>query len=184
MMVEAEATEHTVALVAAGAPKPDRGDRRQRPGGREAGDPRAVPGAVRAGGRRREAGRSSSRSSWTTATTSSTRSSPQSAAARSPRRCSIAGKADREEALDLIKEKAYEQLGADFEGREKEIGAAFRSVTKNEVRARVLRDADPHRRSRAARHPAADRRGAGAAAGARVGVVRAWRDPDPRASPR
>ena len=52
----------------------------------------------------------------------------------------IASKADREEALDLIKDKAYDQLGSQFEGREKEIGAAFRSVTKKEVRARVLRD--------------------------------------------
>ncbi len=52
----------------------------------------------------------------------------------------IASKADREEALDLIKDKAYDQLGSQFEGREKEIGAAFRSVTKKEIRARVLRD--------------------------------------------
>ncbi len=52
----------------------------------------------------------------------------------------IASKADREEALDLIKDKAYDQLGSQFEGREREIGAAFRSVTKKEIRARVLRD--------------------------------------------
>src|SRR4051812_24191239 len=52
----------------------------------------------------------------------------------------IAGKADREEALDRIKAKAHEQLDARFEGREKEISAAFRSLTKSEVRARVLRD--------------------------------------------
>ena len=44
MMVEAEATEHTVALIAGGAAGPDRGGRRQRPGGRQAGHPRAVPG--------------------------------------------------------------------------------------------------------------------------------------------
>jgi polyribonucleotide nucleotidyltransferase len=52
----------------------------------------------------------------------------------------IAGKAEREEALDLVKEKAYTTLAAEFDGREKEISAAFRSVTKAEVRARVLRD--------------------------------------------
>ncbi|HEV7963681.1 MAG TPA: polyribonucleotide nucleotidyltransferase [Actinoplanes sp.] len=52
----------------------------------------------------------------------------------------IAGKADREEALDRIKAKAHELLDARFEGREKEISAAFRSLTKAEVRARVLRD--------------------------------------------
>ncbi len=52
----------------------------------------------------------------------------------------IAGKADREEALDLVKAKTVEALGERFEGREKEISAAFRSVTKSEVRSRVLRD--------------------------------------------
>ncbi|GAA2671055.1 MULTISPECIES: polyribonucleotide nucleotidyltransferase [Actinoplanes] len=52
----------------------------------------------------------------------------------------IAGKAEREEALDRIKAKAHELLDSRFEGREKEISAAFRSVTKSEVRARVLRD--------------------------------------------
>jgi polyribonucleotide nucleotidyltransferase len=52
----------------------------------------------------------------------------------------IAGKAEREEALDRIKAKAHELLDGQFEGREKEISAAFRSVTKSEVRTRVLRD--------------------------------------------
>src|SRR3954465_3651678 len=52
----------------------------------------------------------------------------------------ISGKAEREEALDRIKAKAHETLDARFEGREKEISAAFRSVTKSEVRARVLRE--------------------------------------------
>ncbi|GIJ45879.1 polyribonucleotide nucleotidyltransferase [Virgisporangium aliadipatigenens] len=52
----------------------------------------------------------------------------------------IAPKAEREERLDAIKELATERLAGRFEGREKEIGAALRSVTKNEVRARVLRE--------------------------------------------
>ncbi len=52
----------------------------------------------------------------------------------------IAAKQEREEALDLIKAKAHELLDPQFEGREKEISAAFRSLTKSEVRARVLRD--------------------------------------------
>jgi polyribonucleotide nucleotidyltransferase len=52
----------------------------------------------------------------------------------------IAGKQEREESLDQLKAKAHEQLDARFEGREKEISAAFRSVTKSEVRQRVLRD--------------------------------------------
>jgi polyribonucleotide nucleotidyltransferase len=52
----------------------------------------------------------------------------------------IAGKADREEALDRVKAKAVEAVGPQFEGREKEVSAAFRSLTKSEVRNRVLRD--------------------------------------------
>ncbi|GAA4702537.1 polyribonucleotide nucleotidyltransferase [Phytohabitans rumicis] len=52
----------------------------------------------------------------------------------------IAGKADREEALDRVKDKAVEEVAPQFEGREKEVGAAFRSLVKSEVRVRVLRD--------------------------------------------
>jgi len=52
----------------------------------------------------------------------------------------IAGKAEREEALDRVKDKAIEVVGPQFEGREKEISAAFRSLVKSEVRVRVLRD--------------------------------------------
>ena len=52
----------------------------------------------------------------------------------------IAGKADREEALDRIKAKVAEELTGRFEGREKELSAAFRSLTKSEVRNRVLRE--------------------------------------------
>jgi len=52
----------------------------------------------------------------------------------------IVSKADREERLDVIKAEVLSQLGSQFEGREKELSAALRSVTKNEVRQRVLRD--------------------------------------------
>jgi polyribonucleotide nucleotidyltransferase len=52
----------------------------------------------------------------------------------------IAGKQDREEKLDEVKASVLERLAADFEGREKEVGAAFRSLTKALVRERVLRD--------------------------------------------
>src|SRR4030095_7684252 len=46
----------------------------------------------------------------------------------------IAGKADREEALDRIKEKAYETIGPRFEGREKEIGGGVRALRTEGVR--------------------------------------------------
>ena len=52
----------------------------------------------------------------------------------------ILSKADREARLDDIKKVVVAELSAEFEGREKEIGAALRSVTKSQVRERVLRD--------------------------------------------
>jgi polyribonucleotide nucleotidyltransferase len=52
----------------------------------------------------------------------------------------IAGKAEREDSLDRIKAAVHERLDEQFAGREKELSAAFRSVTKKEVRNRVLRD--------------------------------------------
>jgi len=52
----------------------------------------------------------------------------------------IAGKLERESRMDDLKDAVLEKLGADFQGREKELGAAFRSVTKKLVRERVLRD--------------------------------------------
>ncbi|MGH3670239.1 MAG: polyribonucleotide nucleotidyltransferase, partial [Pseudonocardiaceae bacterium] len=52
----------------------------------------------------------------------------------------IAGKQERENRLDELKASCLEQLGERFEGREKEIGAAFRSVTKVAVRQRILRE--------------------------------------------
>ncbi|WP_374999583.1 polyribonucleotide nucleotidyltransferase [Aeromicrobium sp. CTD01-1L150] len=52
----------------------------------------------------------------------------------------IVSKADREERESEIKADVLDQLGTQFEGREKEIGAALRAVTKSLVRQRVLRD--------------------------------------------
>lgn len=52
----------------------------------------------------------------------------------------IISKADREARLDEIKGEVFAELGGSFEGREKELSAALRSVTKACVRDRVLRD--------------------------------------------
>ncbi len=52
----------------------------------------------------------------------------------------IAGKQERESEMDRVKGAANQTLAAQFEGREKEIGGAFRSLTKKLVRQRVLRD--------------------------------------------
>ncbi len=52
----------------------------------------------------------------------------------------ISGKQERETEIDRIAAETTESLKASFEGREKEIPAAFRSLTKKLVRQRVLRD--------------------------------------------
>ncbi len=52
----------------------------------------------------------------------------------------IAGKQDREATLDSIKERAKELVGPQFEGREKEVSAAVRTLTKKLVRQRILRE--------------------------------------------
>jgi polyribonucleotide nucleotidyltransferase len=52
----------------------------------------------------------------------------------------IVSKADREDRESEIKADVLDKLGEQFAGREKEIGAALRSVTKGLVRERVLRD--------------------------------------------
>ncbi len=56
----------------------------------------------------------------------------------------IAGKQERESRIDEVKAQCVERVGAveggAFDGRDKEIGAAFRSLTKKLVRQRILRD--------------------------------------------
>ncbi|KRB45209.1 MULTISPECIES: polyribonucleotide nucleotidyltransferase [unclassified Terrabacter] len=52
----------------------------------------------------------------------------------------IAGKQEREERLDEIKATVKAQLAEQFEGRDKEVSAAFRSVQKKLIRQRILRD--------------------------------------------
>jgi polyribonucleotide nucleotidyltransferase len=56
----------------------------------------------------------------------------------------IAGKQERETRLDEVKAATLEKVGAveggAFEGREKEVGAAFRALNKKLVRQRILRD--------------------------------------------
>ncbi len=52
----------------------------------------------------------------------------------------IGGKQERESRLDEVKAAVLEKVGPQFEGREKEIGAAFRALNKKLVRQRILRD--------------------------------------------
>ncbi len=52
----------------------------------------------------------------------------------------IADKQDRETRLDEVKAEAIERLSAEFEGREKELSAAIRAITKKLIRQRILTD--------------------------------------------
>jgi polyribonucleotide nucleotidyltransferase len=52
----------------------------------------------------------------------------------------IAGKQERESRIDAIKDAMKASLAGAFEGRDKELSAAYRSVTKKLVRQRILRD--------------------------------------------
>jgi polyribonucleotide nucleotidyltransferase len=52
----------------------------------------------------------------------------------------IPGKHEREAETDRVKALAKEKLAEQFEGREKEISAAFRSLTKKLVRERIISD--------------------------------------------
>ena len=52
----------------------------------------------------------------------------------------IPGKQERDAASDAAKKKVLEALAATFEGREKEVSAAFRSLTKTVVRRRIVND--------------------------------------------
>ncbi|WP_065149793.1 polyribonucleotide nucleotidyltransferase [Mycobacterium asiaticum] len=53
---------------------------------------------------------------------------------------SIGGKAERDQRTDELKAEVLERLAGTYEGREKEISAAFRSLTKKLVRQRILTD--------------------------------------------
>ncbi|OBK09878.1 polyribonucleotide nucleotidyltransferase [Mycobacterium asiaticum] len=53
---------------------------------------------------------------------------------------SIGGKAERDARTDELKAEVLERLAGNYEGREKEVSAAFRSLTKKLVRQRILTD--------------------------------------------
>jgi polyribonucleotide nucleotidyltransferase len=52
----------------------------------------------------------------------------------------ISGKAERDNRTDEIKAAVFERLADTYAGREKEVGAAFRALTKKLVRQRILSD--------------------------------------------
>jgi polyribonucleotide nucleotidyltransferase len=138
MMVEAEATEHTVNLIAGGAPAPTEevvasGLEAAKPAIREL----CRAQQVLADSAAKPTGEFPIFLDYQDDVYSAVEDSVRGELAEALK---IAAKQERESQLDRLKDVAHERLDGQFEGREKEISAAFRSVTKKEVRARVLRD--------------------------------------------
>ncbi len=182
MMVEAEATEKTIKLVKGGAEAPteeivaagldaakpfikvlckaqaDLAAKAAKPDRRVPGLPR-LPGRRPRGAHRRRQAPSSPRRSPSPASRSA-RPSWTASRASPPRSCS-----------------------REFEGREKEISAAYRSLTKTAGPRARHQGEDAHRRPRRHGHPYARRRGRGHPAGARlarcssVARPRSWASP-------
>ncbi len=137
MMVEAEATEHTITLVAGGDPAPTE---EVVASGLEAAKP-AIKALCAA---QAELAATAAKPVTTFpvfldyeddvyAAVSDAVTSELAGALQ------IASKMEREAELDRVKELAHERVTG-FEGREKEIGGALKALTKKLVRERVLRD--------------------------------------------
>jgi len=138
MMVEAEATIHTIALIKGGAPTPTEEVVAQ---GLEASKPfiRALCEAQMTVAKLAAKPTAEFpifldyQSDVLDAVTSSV-------SADLAKALTIAGKQERETETNRLSALVKESLALKFEGREKEIPAAFRSLTKTLVRQRVLRD--------------------------------------------
>ena len=139
MMVEAEATEQTWTLVEGGVQAPTEAVVAGGLDAVQAVHQAALRGPGRAGQRRREArpglpGLPRLRGRRVRRRRGRRQGRPQRRDDRSPTSRSARPRTDE------LKARTLGQLEEQFEGREKEIGAAFRSVNKQVVRERVLRD--------------------------------------------
>src|SRR5688572_30504371 len=138
MMVEAEATEHTVALVAGGADAPTED---VVAAGLEAAKP-AIRELCRAQSELAEVAAKPVQEYpvFLEYAEDAYQAVVEAVRGEVAEALQIPVKAEREAALDRVRDLAAERLAGRFEGREKEIGAAARALTKNEVRARVIRE--------------------------------------------
>ena len=138
MMVEAEATDNVIALIEGGAPAPTEAVVAE---GLEAAKPFI---AVLCKAQQDLAAKSAKPTAdypVFPAYQDDVYAAVEDAAAASlAQALTIAGKQERDERTDEIKIELLDAVGPNFEGREKEIGAAFRSLTKKLVRQRILRD--------------------------------------------
>lgn len=138
MMVEAEATNHTLALVEGGATAPTE---EVVAAGLEAAKPfiKALceAQAELAGRTARPTGEYPVFHDYGEDVFDAV---SESVSAELGRALTIASKQDRENELDQVKALAVDRLGDRFEGREKELSGAFRALTKKLIRQRILRD--------------------------------------------
>jgi len=136
MMVEAEATENTIELVAGGAQAPTE---EVVAGGLEAAKP-FLKQIAEAQQQLAEKAAKPTREFPVFLDYADDALEAVSAAVKSELAAAltIADKQQREVEIDRVKELAKEKLAADFEGREKEISAAYRSLTKKLVRQRII----------------------------------------------
>ena len=138
MMVEAEATENTVSLIAGGARRPTE---EVVAGGLEAVKP-VIAELVRAQAELAAvaAKPEADYPRFPDYMDDAYAAVESAAAAELDQALTIADKTERGTELDRVKASMLEKLGADFEGREGELSAALRSLTKKLVRARVIRE--------------------------------------------
>ncbi|AUS80208.1 polyribonucleotide nucleotidyltransferase [Actinoalloteichus sp. AHMU CJ021] len=142
MMVEAEATERTIELVGEGAPSPTEEVVAQ---GLEAAKPfirvlcEAQQSLADSSGKERL-----EFPVFPAYEQDAYEAVERVASADLAQALTISGKLEREDRISEVKQAAVEKVGVGegeaFAGREKEISAAFRSLTKQLVRQRVLRD--------------------------------------------
>ncbi len=139
MMVEAEATDQGHRTHRRRRPGAHRERRGRGSRGGQAVHRRAVQRPAGTGRPRPPSRSPSTRCSRTIRTTSTPPWSPRPATIWLPA-LQIAGKTERNDRTDEIKNEVLGKLGETFAGREKEIGAAYRSLTKKLVRQRILTD--------------------------------------------
>ena len=138
MMVEAEATEHVVELVAGGAQAPTEAVVAE---GLEAAKPFI---AALCAAQRELAGRAAKETAdyplFPDYGDDVFASVSEVASTSLAEALTIAGKQERDDRTNEIRADVLDRLAEAYEGREKEIGAAFRSLTKKLVRQRILAD--------------------------------------------
>ena len=138
MMVEAEATEQVVELVAGGAQAPTEAVVAE---GLEAAKPFI---AALCAAQRELAGRAAKETAdyplFPDYGDDVFASVSEVASTSLAEALTIAGKQERDDRTNEIRADVLDRLAEAYEGREKEIGAAFRSLTKKLVRQRILAD--------------------------------------------